>query len=138
MLSRGFHPRLNRVVALIALLLAVAWMPMTSHELLKAAGWIHQGSLDGDHDDHDHGPAHEAADGIARLHNGGTFLKAPTFSPLGLIVAFAVALSLSRLLGMCRAELPLQRATESPPGLIRTWQFVLRMALPSRAPSFAV
>jgi hypothetical protein len=122
----------------MALLLAVAWVPMTSHELLEAAGWIHQDGPDGDHGDHDHGPAHEAADGVARLHDGGTFLKAPTFASLGLIVAFAVTFSLSRLLAVCRAELPLRRATESPPGLVRTWQFVLRMALPSRAPSFAV
>jgi hypothetical protein len=132
MTSRGPHSRLNRVVALIALLLAVAWLPMTSHELLESAGMIHQDGPDGDHS-----PAHEAADGFMRLHDGGIFVKAPTLLSVGWIVA-VVELSVTGLVVACRVESYLRRATESPPGLIRTWQFALRLALPSRAPSFAI
>lgn len=131
MTSRGAHSRLNRVVALIALLLAVAWLPMTSHELLESAGIIHQDGPDGDH-----GPAHEAADGLARLHDGAIFLKAPTLFSVGWIIA-AVDVSISCLVIASGADWYLRRSTESPPGLARTWQFALRLALPGRAPSFA-
>jgi hypothetical protein len=133
MVSPGLHSQLNRVVALFALLLAIAWVPMTSHELLESAGVIHHDGPDGDH-----GPAHEAADGVARLHDGGALLKVPTFAWLGVLVAFVATVSLSCLLIVSRAALLLRRSTESPPGLTRIWQFLLRMALPSRAPSFAI
>src|SRR5215207_9614718 len=89
MSSFGLRHCLKRVVALIALLLAVAWVPITSHELLETAGWVHQDAPDGDH-----GPAHEAADGVARLVDGGIFLKAPTLFSIAWIVAL-VELSVS-------------------------------------------
>ena len=132
----GIYSRLNRVMALLALVLAIVWVPMTSHELLKVAGWIHQEGPAGDH--WHYGPAHEAADGIARVVDGGTLLKAPNFSASGVMIAFAVLFSVFRLVTAYQAELPLQRTTESPPGLIRSWQFVLRMALPGRDPTFAL
>jgi hypothetical protein len=133
MLSRILHPRLDRVVALFALLLAVAWLPITSHELLESAGLIHQDEgLDGDE-----GPAHDAADGLCQLHHGGISLKAPTWYSLGWLVT-AIELSVAALFVVFRASSHLRWPTESPPGVAGPWQFVLRLALPSRAPSFAL
>jgi hypothetical protein len=117
-------------VALVALMLAVAWVPLTSHDLLASIGWIHQDGPDGDH-----GPAHEAADGFARQHEGKIPLKAPTLFPLTWIVA-VIELSIATLVIACSATAHLRQATESPPELGRTWHFALRLALPSRAPSF--
>jgi hypothetical protein len=128
----GPTPRFDRLVALIALLLAVAWVPLTSHELLEAAGWIHQDTPDGDH-----GPAHEAADGFARQHDEGISVKAPTLFSVTWLVA-VLELSISALVIACCAQSYLRRAAESPPELVRTWQFALRLALPSRAPSLGL
>lgn len=129
--------RLNQVVALIALLLAVAWVPMTSHELLESVGLIHQDVPHHDGTHGDEGPNHEAADGLCRIFDGGVFLKAPTLFSFSWIVP-ALELSLAALVLVACVETFLRRATESPPELVRTWQFVLRQALPSRAPSFAL
>lgn len=131
MTPRRLHsPQLRRLYAFCALLLAVAWVPLTSHELLESAGWIHQDAADSDH-----GPAHEAADGLCRLHDGGVFLKAPALFSDGWI-ATVTEFSVSSLFLERVVASSLRRATESPPGLARTWQFVLRLALPGRAPSF--
>jgi hypothetical protein len=132
MSAHDVHSRLKPVFAVCAFLLALAWAPMTSHHLLESAGWIHHDGPDGDH-----GLGHEAADGIARLHDGGILLKTPTLFWIGWIVAL-VELSISGLLLACFVPSYLRRATESPPGFERTWQFVLRLALPGRAPSYAL
>jgi hypothetical protein len=125
-------PLLNRALAVLALLLVVTWLPITSHELLESSGIIHH-----DGPEADDGPAHEAADGLCRIFDGGIFAKAPTLFALSWVVP-ALALSITALVIIAAAEDFLHRATESPPGLVRTWQFVLRQALPSRAPSFAL
>ena len=130
--SRNFHPRFDRVIALVAFLIAVLWVPTASHELLELAGWIHQ---DSDHDGH--GMTHEAADGLCQLHHGGAVVKAPTMHSVGFILVI-FQLSISGLLFVSSTASYLRRATEPPPGLARTWQFLLRLALPSRAPSFAI
>jgi hypothetical protein len=124
--------RLNHVVALVALLLACAWVPITSHELLESAGLIY---ADGPHGEL--GPAHDTADGMVRNFEGGVFLKAPTWIHFSWFVP-VVELSLAALMLSAGVESSLRRATESPPGLVRMWPFVLRQALPSRAPSFAL
>ncbi|HKB89694.1 MAG TPA: hypothetical protein VKC60_04150 [Opitutaceae bacterium] len=124
------HYRVNPVVALIALLLAIAWVPMVSHEILEAAGWIHQDGPD------DGGPSHDGADGHVRLMDGGVFLKVPTFPLLGW-TAMVVVFSLVSLVIESAVVSYLRRETESPPGFARTWQFILRLALPGRSPSFA-
>lgn len=125
-------PLLTRALACVALLLAMVWLPIASHELLESSGIIHHDGPDGDN-----GPAHEAADGLCRIFDGGILLKAPTLFSFSWIVP-ALELSLAALVLVACVETFLRRATESPPGLVRTWQFVLRQALPSRAPSFAL
>ena len=119
-------------MALLALLLAIVWVPLTSHELLEAAGVIHHDGADADAE-----PAHEAADGLYRAHDGAVLLKAPTFALLG-ILTFAVVLSCTpRFVPRVIASY-LRRETASPPGLSRRWHFLQRLALPSQSPSFAL
>jgi len=118
----------RRIATFCALLFAVLWVPVTSHELLESADWIH-------HDEAgDHAPSHDAADGNYRANAANILVKAPASLGIGCFVA-PLEVYTAGLLFPLQVTLPLRPATESPPGLVRTWQFALRLALPSRAPS---
>ena len=132
-----------RLRALLAVLLAFTWWAAAWHGELEAVGLMldHQHHAPADHDAHDapgttddhHDPvvARDVAKDVQVRVNASGVLW---FALLGLAVWLGATLR-PRL-----SELPVRGArpqTESPPGLVRTWQFVLRLALPSRAPSFA-
>jgi len=117
----------------MAVVLALLWVPVTSHCLLEEAGLIHhnaccQSSLG---EDHSHG--HDAADGCCQVESRQlaaqkhdvlkavvlvTFLTASVFSTVDQPVV-------SSILGEGVA----------PPELSPTWQFVSRAAVSPRAPS---
>jgi hypothetical protein len=118
-----------RWVLLTALLLVTLWLPLSSHDWLEAAGWIHQ------HVGHDDGdPDHAAADGHVRIEQTGLTVSAPHVirHPWHSFVA-----KLERVappLVLIPGEPPVLFG-HAPPDLARAWQFVLRQALPGRAPS---
>ncbi|HUG12538.1 MAG TPA: hypothetical protein VMM36_16085 [Opitutaceae bacterium] len=124
--------RFRRISALCAVLLAVMWVPLTSHELLESIEWIHH-EADADHP----GAAHESADGHFRIHTSKVSVKEPSSMALG---GIALPLPTTSVTLVRRPEtvLPVRRETGSPPGTVQVWQFALRLALPSRAPTFAV
>jgi len=128
----------NRVKATVAVLLAAAWLPASSHALLEFFELIHQ--VHADHDaesngSHEHdADNHEAADGRCLASLAKVQVPKPTaISALHWLVA---ALTASRL----DLESQVSHAGPSPPGvappeLSHRWQFSFRAALPVRAPS---
>jgi hypothetical protein len=122
----------RRISTLCAVLFAVMWVPLTSHELLESVEWIHH-EADADHP----GASHESADGIVRIYTSKVSVKEPSLLPLA-NVSVPTATAVVNLPSRSEVILSVRRETESPPGLVQVWQFALRLALPSRAPSFAV
>ena len=116
---------------LIALLLLALWLPATLHCDLEAAGLAHPALAC--HDEHAPG-AH--ADNCALVEGGQyhaaiALLKVPAPSLLACTLCYLTL----------RAEPPVfvppvsPEHTDSPPELIRVWQFARRAALPARAPT---
>jgi hypothetical protein len=83
--------------------------------------------------DADHDTPHEAADGLCRVQSHSTGIKAPPVIALLLLPALIEVMALSAAT-IEPASVHRQRGT-APPRLIRSWQFLVRAALPSRAPS---
>src|SRR4051812_41973650 len=110
MRSRDLHLRPSLLMMSIALLVAIAWVPMTSHELLEAAGCIRHNCADVDHRPH-----HEVADGHYRVQTSNITLKAPVLWVVGVIGPLVALLNFD-LISARRVQLRLSRATESPPG----------------------
>lgn len=116
------------MIAFWALLLAVVWVPLASHELLESAGWIHQHPAGGED-----GPAHDAADGNCQMNGSEIRLAGPAPISLRVPVEGAETLAVALFLAAGVAWY-LRRETASPPGWRRPWHFVVRAALPGRAP----
>lgn len=120
---------LGKLLALVALLLATLWLPVTSHEFLESAGLIHQAGLPGDA-----GPSHDAADGLCQPADAATTLRAPTFLCLPWLVALlefvvVVVIPGTAIAGCHRPARPGDEARGRP------WHFALRQAVPGRAPA---
>ena len=136
-------PPVRQLKTIVSLLLAVLWLPASSHALLEHFGLIHQVHADHDHHEHEgEGGAHEngshnhhAADGLMVAPAGKVESPAPEF--------VATPDWLTALL--CAAPRPVSPAVpgfglsppcSTPAELSRRWQFHSRAALPVRAPSF--
>ncbi len=130
---------------LVALLLIASWLPASSHVHLQHFGLIHQ--IHEDHHHHEHGDGepghhehgadnHAAADGECLVSSGSSALDLPWAGSAQLGFDFVPALS---ALGLPteREAAGLAPPCTGPPGFSRSWQFLLRAALPVRAPSFA-
>jgi hypothetical protein len=132
-IARLRHPNLvRRWFSICSLLLALLWAPATSHCLLEHAGWIHHSDCCAEHDAASaHG--HDAADGACHTSgNEAELAKRPDAAPDRLTWS-AVAL-LAAALEVPVVEPRLARS-EAVAGFSPRWQFVLRTALPARAPS---
>ena len=114
-------------VILTALLLVTLWLPVTSHDWLESAGWIHSQEESG------HDARHEAADGVCRLEHGSVLLKAPTLVAQPGTPIFAVEL-FSPVAELSFAPVTLVYHSTAPPGLAATWQFSHRTACLNQAP----
>ena len=137
---------MGRFKHIVALLLLALWVPLTSHELLEQAGFIHHS----DHvvaaanaaDTHDHGSDdgdgdHDAADGLCRIDWGGVTLKGPAAAavllPLWLTVGEDIFRQIPGLVAL--KATPPGWSLSPPPERAASWHFALRAALPARAPS---
>jgi hypothetical protein len=118
--------------AIIAGLLLVAWVPATSHPLLEHLGLIHQAHASGDSDTDQN---HDGADGLCVLPGvGGPLVKGMLTHELpvaAIAVIFVISPQISKDMTGASGLGP------SPPLLPKSWQFLLRTAPPSRAPSIA-
>ena len=114
-------------VVLTALLLITLWLPVTSHDWLESAGWIHA------QEDSGHDARHDAADGVCRLEHGVVLLKAPT-----LVVQSSLPIAAEKLISavvdFSFAPVTLVYLSTAPPGLAATWQFSHRTASLNQAP----
>jgi hypothetical protein len=122
---------MGKLFALVALLLAGLWLPVTSHEFLESAGFIHQAGLASDA-----GPAHDAADGLCQPTDAATQLRAPTLLSPPWLVTLLETTVVGVMPGAATAVFrrparPYDEASGRP------WHFALRQAVPGRAPAAA-
>ena len=123
---------------ILVVLVALAWLPASSHPLLEYAGLIHEFHADHDTDSngsHEHDDDHDAADGLCAPSSPHVNVPTPHFVatalPPGLIVSDQGWLRHDSL----RPSGPAPPGT-APPQLSSGWQFSFRAALPAREPSF--
>jgi hypothetical protein len=122
----------RRWFSIISLLLALVWAPATSHCLLESVGWIHHSECCAEHASAS-ALGHDAADGVCHVAaNEVDLAKRPDAAP-DLLTCSAVAL----LAAVWEAPVTGVAVWRSDPfeTLSPRWQFVLRTALPARAPS---
>ncbi len=118
---------MQRIFQIVALLLAIFWLPATSHELLESAGWIHA------HDNTGPDVWHDAADGFCRTDQGPLLLKAPVLVPPLLVAIFADEITFA-VEPIHFHPVGVAFASTAPPELATTWPFSRRMVGPNRAP----
>ena len=132
--------KVKRACRLITLLLVVLWPGVSSHALLESFGWIHEAPEDHHHHSEPEGSSeshhddHNAADGRCLRSSTSVQVETPPLTQsagLSLFVASAPAHH------ACRSLPPSGLAPPGvgPPTFISPWQFILRTALPARAPS---
>ena len=122
---------------LVALLLALVWLPATVHCGLDAAGLLAHADSCCSTDEH-HSPHSSkcGADGCDVVESGGYqvtggYVKIPT--PLWRESLLTLIASVPALVE--ESEFVVVEAVESPPEMKRTWHIVSRAALSPRAPS---
>lgn len=131
---------MRRLLPFIAALLAVLWLPATLHCGLETAGLLLHGH---GAESADAGCATACENDSCALVEDGAFKNATGLVKVG---APVLALCVTQLvLDLCAASgsiAPLLSVspdtTDSPPELVRTWQFVARTALLPGAPSHSV
>ena len=135
--ERGIAFSMQRIKAVVALVLALVWLPAVSCCLIDASGLL--GKQDCCSKEHSHSvPSPGNCDQPCGMLASATYLpqqdQVLIVAPLG-VPLFDVAFSrveLQRPAGVGR-DLP----AAAPPELAGCWQFSFRTALPPRAPSFA-
>jgi hypothetical protein len=118
----------------VMLLLAI-WPAITSHTLLEQAGMIHVVHDDhhGSDGSHEHNTDNHAfADGDYTSASAAKSLKKPDLAIVS--TAFLQAFCSSAFLGKDDSPGPAPPGT-APPLLQKSWYFLLRTALPVRAPA---
>lgn len=128
----------NRLKTIVSLLLAVVWLPASSHVWLEHSELIHQVHADHDSDSsgsHEHdADNHEAADGKCALSS--THVRVPAFNTVATsFLLFTSVLAWSSEFEVTRPLSGLAPPGLAPPQLSHCWQFSFRTALPSRAPT---
>jgi hypothetical protein len=126
---------MSRFVRFAVLLLVAAWLPVTMHCRLEAAGLIqaHDGCAS---EQTAHAGTNCTDDACAAVE--ATLIKdAPAHLVIAAAANYDCTLSLLALLSSCRhgSEPTLSPARHAPPAeLLASWQFSTRAAPPARAP----
>jgi hypothetical protein len=125
----------RRLRSYIAVLLLALWMPVTMCCEMEMAGVLSEcgacqdeKAADGVASDCDVDGSAMIESGSVRLQHHVLLVKAPDLADFLLLAALSPDLAAPPALSLDR--------TTAPPEWIRSWQFVMRAALPSRAPSF--
>ncbi len=144
---RAFQSSMKAVRCLkniMAVVLALLWLPASSHAFLEYAGLIHERHADhADHADHDADASgshehdadnHEAADG--NYASTSSHISAPLPDAVAMPMLFcAPRLNWVSELHVAPPPSGLAPPGTAPPQLSHYWQFSFRTALPARAPS---
>ena len=135
-LEHRIRKRVRLFCKLIVVLLVALWPAVTSHALLEQAGLIHEVHDDhhGNEGSHEHNTSNHAfADGDYVSANASKSIKKPE-STVNSTAPFRTLLYCSILM---RNDPPGPAPPDTaPPLLQKSWYFLLRTALPVRAPSF--
>ena len=119
---------------MIAVLLAIVYLPAMAHCTLEQAGWFPLGDGCCEQSSASGGSENTScADGCCLLEGGDFFNNTKgvaTVLPLAVSAYLVVALD---TLAKPAPSLPPE---SSPPEFLNVWQFAYRTALPPRAPSF--
>lgn len=137
-------PLVRQLKTMVSLLLAVLWLPASSHALLEHFGLIHQVHAGHTHHDdegeggpHEHGSHnHHAADGLMVVPAGKVKSPAPEFVPTPVWLTSS-PWAAPRPVDLTTPGFGLSPPHHAPAELSRRWQFHSRAALPVRAPSLA-
>ncbi len=117
----------------MTVILALLWLPVTSHCLLEEAGLIHNVACCQTTLGHDHSHGHDAADGSCQVESRQVFTQKHDVLKVALLVA---VLSAAELFSTDQpAPSSIFGDGVAPPELSPTWQFVSRAAVSPRAPS---
>ena len=118
--------------------LAVIWLPATSHCLLGAAGWLPEFFCESEHQ-HDGGEQsrdeHKECDVCTAVESSDYNFSKPVDYDFNLDAALAWE-HVFRLAIRTSAERCIPLSSRAPPGLAKRWVFIIRAAIPGRAPSF--
>jgi hypothetical protein len=125
----------NRWKAMIALLLAMLYLPATGHCALEQAGWFppagdcceQTASATGSQDS-------SCAEGCCPVESGGYF--SPNKERASVLTYAMSAYVMVLALDILPRQSPPVSPESSPPELLKVWQFTYRTALLPRAPSF--
>lgn len=118
---------------MIALLLALSYLPATGHCLLESAGWLPSGGECCEESSSANGsPAFPCAYGCCPSEYAVYFSPAHVGAPLIAEVPVCVVATVE----LVPKPSPPVAPESSPPELLKLWQFTSRTALPPRAPSF--
>jgi hypothetical protein len=127
--------RVRSVKAMLALLLALAWVPLTSHCLLESACGFEFLRCAADTQGSPANPDHCGDNGCCSVEEAS--YQTPSHQET--VCVFALTLLSSELSAdsecSFRPQVTLGPLTSAPPELSTAWQFSSRTALPSRAPS---
>jgi hypothetical protein len=131
------HSRARLFKTLLAVLLALAWVPLTAHcQLESTAGLGFLGCASGEKTSEQGGSCCE--DGLCcsweseqySLPRDHVVAQAPIFTAVALLRSITLETTPPD-------EVAPEVSTEGPQHFWKTWQFLLRAALPVRAPSLA-
>ena len=127
--------KLFRII--VVWILAIAWLPATSHCLLGSAGWLpelcceEETSHDTNEGDHDE---HNEFDVCTAIESGDYNFNKPTDFDFNFDAALAWE-HVYQLALFALAERGFSLRSRAPPDLAKRWAFILRVAVPGRAPS---
>lgn len=124
---------MKRWCKVMALLLALLWMPVSSHCLLECAEFIHQDACCQADLSSDHSHGHDAADGNCQVESRQLAAQKHDVLKECLLVALLKSIEFSLPEPSGVAFIPSEGV--APPELSSSWQFVSRSAVSPRAPS---
>lgn len=117
----------------MAVFLALLWVPVSSHCMLENAELIHRDLCCQPDLGHEHSHGHDAADGNCQVESRQITVQKQDLSKESLLLALLKAVEFS---SVETAPVSIIRSDGvAPPEFSPTWQFVSRAAVSPRAPS---
>ena len=118
--------------------LVAIWLPASFHCLLGAAGWLPEFCCEEESSHGDDGQSHDEhneCDVCAAVESGDYNFSKPVDFDFNFNATLAWE-HVFRLSISPTAECRIPLSSRAPPGLAKRWAFIIRAAIPGRAPSF--